>query len=48
MKTYQVTFSAIVDLDVEAEDADEAVAKARKQLDPDVDWDVESIEEVLS
>ncbi len=44
MKTFDVVFSAIAYVEVEAEDEKSARQKARRQLDPGVDWDFQDIE----
>ena len=43
---YQVIFSAITIVEIESTDKQTAVMKARHTLDPDIDWDVDSIEEI--
>jgi hypothetical protein len=46
MARYLVTFSATTQIPVVAADEDTALRVARRQLDPDVDWDCDSCDNV--
>lgn len=43
MANYSVVWEARTEVEVEAENVDDARKKSRSMLDPDVDWDLFSI-----
>jgi hypothetical protein len=46
MAIFEVTWTATAHVEVEAADEKAARRLSRQQLDPDVDWDFENIEEI--
>ena len=47
MKTFIVILQASVEYEVKANNSAEAASRARRELDPDIDWDVVSTTVVL-